>query len=138
LALLPAGAGRIILDRACNDCHPAAGVAHEHFATKVEYSDLVARMVAKGASLSKQESDTLATYLFEHFGMKPTDTSAGKELLEHSCTTCHNLNGIELHVHDSVDPYRDLISRMISYGAPLTDEEATTLAQYLYATYGRR
>jgi Cytochrome C oxidase, cbb3-type, subunit III len=115
-------------------------VAREHFATKAEYSDVVARMVTKGAPLSEQEIDTLATYLFEHFGMKqePADTSVGKAILERSCTTCHNLNGIELHVHDSVDPYRDLISRMISHGATLSDEDAATLAQYLYATYGRR
>jgi mono/diheme cytochrome c family protein len=140
LALLPAGAGRVILDRACNNCHPAAGVAREHFATKAEYSDLVARMVTKGAPLSEQEIDTLATYLFEHFGVKqePGDTSVGRALLERSCTTCHSLNGIELHVHDSVDPYRDLISRMISHGATLSDEEAAILAQYLYATYGTR
>jgi cytochrome c2 len=97
-------------------------------------------MVAKGAALSEQENDTLVTYLFEHFGAKqePADTSVGREILERSCTTCHNLNGIELHVHDSVDPYRDLISRMISHGATLSDEEATPLAEYLYATYGRR
>jgi hypothetical protein len=140
LALLPAGAGRVILDRACNDCHPAAGVAREHFATKAEYSDLVTRMVTKGAPLSEQEIDTLVTYLFEHFGVRqePADTSVGKEILDRACTTCHNLDGIELHVHDSVNPYRDLIARMISHGATLSDEEATTLAQYLYATYGKR
>ena len=140
LALLPAGAGRVILDRACNNCHPAAGVAREHFATRAEYSDLIARMVAKGAPLSAQEIDSLGAYLFEHFGVKqePADTSVGKEILDRACTTCHNLNGIELHVHESVDPYRDLIARMISHGATLSDEEATTLARYLYATYGKR
>jgi hypothetical protein len=139
LALLPAGDGRVILEHACNDCHPAVGVAREHFATKAEYSDLVARMVGKGASLSEQETETLVNYLFEHFSVKqePADMSMGREILQRSCTTCHTLNGIERHAHDSVDPYRDLISRMISHGATLSDEEADTLARYLYAIYGR-
>ena len=64
--------------------------------------------------------------------------SAGRAILERACTTCHSLNGIEKYAYGSEDPYTELVSTMVSYGAILSDEEKTTLVQYLFATYGKR
>jgi len=97
-------------------------------------------MVDKGAPLSEQEADTLSAYLLENFGIRPepVDAAMGQGILERSCTSCHSLNGIEKDMFDSPSDYRDLISRMISHGATLKDEEVSTLAQYLFATYGTK
>jgi hypothetical protein len=138
--LLPPGDGRLILDRACGDCHRAAAVGTHHFATRAEYAALVTRMIGLGAPVSERDADVLVDYLFDNLGIKPQlpVESAGRAILERACTTCHSLNGIEKYAYGSEDPYTELVSTMVSYGAILSDEEKTTLVQYLFATYGKR
>lgn len=138
--LLPPGDGRLILDRACGGCHRAAAVGTHHFATRAEYAALVSRMIGMGAPVSEREEDVLVDYLFDNLGIKPEPLveTAGRAILERACTGCHSLNGIEKYTYRSEGPYRELVSAMISYGAILSDEEKTTLVQYLFATYGKR
>jgi cytochrome c5 len=138
--LLPPGEGRVILDRACGACHRAAAVGAYHFATRAQYAEVVSRMIAKGAQVSEEEAAVLTGYLFDNLGTKPEREveTAGPEILERSCTVCHSLNGIENYSYDSEDPYRELVSTMVSYGATLTEAEKTTLVRYLFATYGKR
>jgi cytochrome c5 len=138
--LLPPGDGKLILDRACVGCHRAAAVGALHYATKAEYAALVSRMIGMGAPVSEQEADVLVEYLFDNLRIKPeapVDTD-GRAILERACTSCHSVNGIEKYAYPSEGSYRALISAMISYGAVLSDEEKTTLAQYLFAAYGKR
>ena len=140
LTLLPPGEGKVILDRACDGCHRAASVGAYHYATRAQYADVVARMIAMGAQVSEQEAPVLTDYLFKNLAAKPAlalDT-AGQALLERACTSCHDLNGIENYSYDSEDPYRELVSTMVSYGAPLSDAEEETLIKYLFTTYGKR
>lgn len=61
----------------------------------------------------------------------------GRELVENVCTYCHNLDrlrGKEL----SREEWRGLIKGMISEGAPVTDEELSTILDYLVKNYGKR
>ena len=61
----------------------------------------------------------------------------GRELVEDVCTYCHNLDrlrGKEL----SRQEWRDLTKGMISEGAPVTDEEFSTILDYLVKNYGRK
>jgi hypothetical protein len=138
--LLPPGDGRLILDRACGGCHRAAAVSTYQFATRAEYAALVSRMIGMGAPVSEQEADVLVDYLFDNLGIKPEPPveTAGRAILERACTSCHSLNGIERYAYASEGAYRELVSAMISYGAILSDEDKTTLVQYLFATYGKR
>ena len=138
--LLPPGEGKVILDRACGACHRAAAVGSYHYATRAQYAEVVSRMIAMGAQVSEQEAPVLTDYLFDNLGAKPApelDTAA-RAILERACTLCHSLNGIENYSYDSEDPYRELISTMVSYGATLSEAEKTTLIQYLFTTYGKR
>jgi hypothetical protein len=138
--LLPPGEGKIILDRACGACHRAAAVGSYHYATRSQYAEVVSRMIAKGAEVSEQEAPVLTDYLFDNLGAKPgpeLDTAA-RAILERACTGCHSLDGIENYSYDSEDPYRELVSTMVSYGATLSEAEKTTLIQYLFTTYGKR
>ena len=138
--LLPPGEGKVILDRACGACHRAASVGSYHYATRAQYAEVVSRMIAMGAQVSEQEAPVLTDYLFDNLRAKPApdlDTAA-RAILERACTGCHSLNGIENYSYDSEDPYRELISTMVSYGATLSEGEKTTLIQYLFTTYGKR
>jgi len=138
--LLPPGAGKVILDRACDACHRAASVGAYHYATRAQYAEVVSRMIAMGAQLSEQEAPVLIDYLFDNLQAKPERGVGlpGQVILERACTTCHSLNGIENYSYDSEDPYRELVSTMVSYGATLSEAEKTTLIRYLFATYGKR
>jgi cytochrome c5 len=138
--LLPPGEGKVILDRACDACHRAAAVGLYHYATRAEYAEVVSRMIAMGAQVSEQEAPVLTDYLFDNLQAKPArevDT-AGRAILERACTGCHSLNGIENYSYDSEDPYRELVSAMVSYGATLSEAEKATLIRYLFTTYGKR
>jgi hypothetical protein len=97
-------------------------------------------MIGKGAPVSEQEADVLVDYLFDNLGIKtePPVESVGRAILERACTTCHSLNGMEKYAYSSEDPYRELVSTMVSYGATLSDAETTTLVRYLFATYGKQ
>jgi len=138
--LLPPGEGKVILDRACGACHRAASVGLYHYATRAQYAEVVSRMIAKGAEVSEQEAAVLTDYLFENLAAKPAPDveTAGRAILERACTGCHNLNGIENYSYNSEDPYRELVSTMVSYGATLSEAEKATLIQYLFTTYGKR
>jgi cytochrome c5 len=138
--ILPPGEGKVILDRACGACHRAASVGLYHYATRAQYAEVVSRMIAKGAEVSEQEAPVLTDYLFKNLAAKPAPEvdTAGRAILERACTGCHNLNGIENYSYDSEDPYRELVSTMVSYGATLSEAEKVTLIQYLFTTYGKR
>lgn len=61
----------------------------------------------------------------------------GRELVEDVCTYCHNLDrlrGQEL----SREEWRGVIKGMISEGAPVTDQEFSTILDYLVKHYGRK
>jgi hypothetical protein len=138
--LLPPGEGKMILDRACGACHRAAAVGSYHYATRAQYAEVVSRMIAMGAQISEQEAPVLTDYLFDNLAAKPAPEleTAARAILERSCTGCHSLNGIENYSYDSEDPYRELVSTMVSYGATLSEAEKTMLIQYLFTTYGKR
>lgn len=138
--LFPPGEGRVILDRACAACHRVASVGLYHYATRAQYAAMVSRMIAKGAQVSEEEAPVLTDYLFRYLADKsaPEPNTAGRGILERACTGCHDLNGLENYAYDSEEPYRELVSTMVSYGAILSEPEKTTLIQYLFTTYGKR
>jgi hypothetical protein len=68
---------------------------------------------------------------------QPAAKDRGRELVAEVCTYCHNLDrlrGQEL----SREEWRDLTKGMISEGAPVTDEELSTILDYLTKHFGRK
>jgi hypothetical protein len=61
----------------------------------------------------------------------------GRELVEDVCTYCHNLDRLQ-GKEFSRDEWRGLIKGMVSEGAPVTDEEFSTILDYLVKHYGRK
>jgi hypothetical protein len=61
----------------------------------------------------------------------------GRELVEDVCTYCHNLDRLRGQGL-SREEWSGLIKGMISEGAPVTDEEFSTILDYLVKHYGRK
>ena len=60
---------------------------------------------------------------------------SGKELVQDRCTKCHNLFPVEAARKTSRE-WRITVSRMIKYGARLSNKEIRILIDYLTDTYG--
>jgi hypothetical protein len=67
-----------------------------------------------------------------------SDGDPRRAVLDRVCTACHSLRGIEAFSYSSPDAYKDLVSDMISRGAVISDEEMTSIVEYLYKTYGQK
>lgn len=66
---LPAGEGRVVLERSCTNCHDLAGLAaYKGYYDGDRWRALIDTMVSHGAQLDEAESVLLTDYLVEHFG----------------------------------------------------------------------
>jgi hypothetical protein len=61
----------------------------------------------------------------------------GRELVENVCTYCHNLDRLR-GKGLSREEWRGVTKGMISEGAPVTDDELSTILDYLAKNYGRK
>lgn len=70
-------------------------------------------------------------------GPAPTAApSAGRQLLDTACTTCHDLGGVErLAGLNSRADWDDIVRSMVANGAELTEAEIPVLVEYLTETY---
>jgi virginiamycin B lyase len=59
----------------------------------------------------------------------------GKEAIQASCNLCHGLNYITQSSRSAAE-WRNLVSDMVSRGAPLTKDEFETVLQYLATHFG--
>jgi aldose sugar dehydrogenase len=64
--VLPAGAGRDLVARACVGCHPVTMVAAAR-KTKDQWAANVDLMIDRGARVSDEEFELIVAYLSEHF-----------------------------------------------------------------------
>jgi cytochrome c5 len=68
-AELPDGRGRQILTASCTSCHELTEVTKfRGYYNRAQWRDIVVTMVEYGATLEKNDIETLADYLDEHFG----------------------------------------------------------------------
>jgi hypothetical protein len=58
----------------------------------------------------------------------------GRKLLQQGCTSCHDLDVI-VSQHNSKDGWSSIVDDMIGRGAPLKDDEAKILVEYLAKNY---
>jgi glyoxylase-like metal-dependent hydrolase (beta-lactamase superfamily II) len=59
---------------------------------------------------------------------------AGRQILERSCSSCHNLNRVE-RKRDEPE-WRTILARMQDRGAAISETEVETLLEYLVKTFG--
>jgi cytochrome c5 len=67
LAALPAGAGKELIESRCVACHDLTRIVTSK-RQKTEWEGIVANMVARGASATPEERQTLVAYLSAQFG----------------------------------------------------------------------
>ncbi len=63
----------------------------------------------------------------------------GRTILEHACTTCHDLTEVtKFRGYYTRDDWRDIVKTMIEYGAKVQDKDVDVLVDYLAKTLGKR
>ena len=80
---------------------------------------------------SASQTTSVIEYLSLNFGRK----ERGRQLVEDICTYCHNLEKLDGQQRTRQE-WRDLTKGMIFEGAPVTDEEFSTILDYLAKYYG--
>jgi glyoxylase-like metal-dependent hydrolase (beta-lactamase superfamily II) len=68
-------------------------------------------------------------------GAAAASIPVGRQILERSCSNCHNLNRVESKKLDETE-WRTIVVRMQDRGAAVSDFEAETLLEYLVKTFG--
>ena len=64
--VLPDGAGREIVERACGQCHSLETVLRSRLGRK-QWEARIDEMLARGAKLTDEEIDVIADYLATHY-----------------------------------------------------------------------
>ena len=59
----------------------------------------------------------------------------GKKLLEDRCTSCHSLKPV-VSLKQSRDKWKELVVKMVGYGAQLDDKEVDVATEYLTKHFG--
>lgn len=67
LPILPEGAGRAVVDRACLSCH-SGDMLQQQRLTEKQWTATVTKMIGWGAALGDEEKAQVITYLAQHFG----------------------------------------------------------------------
>ena len=62
----------------------------------------------------------------------------GAAILQRACSTCHGAEVIQTYHYENADGYRDIINSMVGAGAQVSPQEVPVLADYLFATYGKK
>ncbi len=73
---LPDEPGKELILRSCTMCHSAAQIVYKPRAPE-DWTDLIGRMVDRGAALTPEEQDAVYAYLVKNFGAKPAVAAEG-------------------------------------------------------------
>lgn len=65
---LPDGPGRAVIRRSCSSCHNASVITAKPGRTDDEWTDVLNKMIGRGAVLSDEDGDALMQYLAMNFG----------------------------------------------------------------------
>jgi len=144
--------GREILGQACIQCHNLRALQIQRKSAE-KWKDTVYSMISRGAQILPEEIGPLTAYLVMNFGPNspppslPTQTSGGtrsasgpleqppaeaegKSIFLRSCQECHGLESVTRNIGSQAD-WSEIIKRMVSYGAKLTQTEERKLIEYL-------
>lgn len=92
-------------------------------------------LVACGGSTGTESTTGGAASTGSSTGASTGGSPDGQALLQERCTVCHDLQRVEQQKLDATG-WSDIVTRMQSQGAQLSEAEKQTLVDYLAATYG--
>jgi cytochrome c5 len=142
--------GMQVVGRACIQCHNLRYIQLQRKSIE-KWRDTVYGMISQGAPVFPEEIEPLTAYLGTNFGTStpppaaPAPTAAvtpapsgavgvsedaGRSILLRACQECHSLETVTGKAA-SQNEWREIILRMLTYGARLTPPEQEKLAEYL-------
>ena len=139
----PEGEG--LLNTLCFGCHEVGGWDHLAAYSQDDWQDLIGLMVSYGAIVSEPETESISQYLTATAALTIPLADAqvaggaapeAEGLLNTLCFGCHEVGGWDHLAAYSQDDWQDLIARMVSYGAIVSEPETESISQYLTATAG--
>jgi mono/diheme cytochrome c family protein len=141
----PDGPGKEIVSVACTQCH-GPNVFTQLRMNEVAWRNQIYDMILRGAQIGPDDIDIAAKYMAKSYGpgvpfpgQQPAQVSLpdgqGKELVQGGCALCHGLDRVTA-TNRSKDQWQTIVNRMIYFGAPVTQDQATTIVGYLGTNYG--
>ena len=125
--------GERILNASCSTgCHDSRPI-QVSAKSEAEWSETIATMVDRGATISDEEKAILVPYLSRIYG--PIPDGRGKDVVLNICTMCHDLTRIKRSRH-TAEEWEDVLSTMLNEGAPLSDEDFPIVLNYLAKSFG--
>ena len=139
---LAAPAGQQTTLMPCVTCH-GTDIIREQRLSRAGWTREVEKMIGWGASVGVAEQEKIVDCVSAQFGLTtpPPVASRGKEAtataLLPRCLVCHDLRLVEQQQLTASGWSRE-ISKMIDWGASLTESEARVLSDYLATRSGQR
>ncbi|MCZ6486472.1 MAG: c-type cytochrome [Acidobacteria bacterium] len=134
---MPEGQGKQMVASICSGCHTLGSVLTQRRSSE-EWAQTVNEMISRGAQIFPEEVDTMVSYLGEHFGAQAGSASlqsAGEEIFRNKCFQCHG-EGMWSDLRQDRRGWEGTLFRMVGRGALWTEEEISSMADYLVETHG--
>jgi hypothetical protein len=134
---LPEGEGKKILESQCTTCHSVETAVGPRL-DRDAWKKLLTKMIGYGATLDDKQIDITAEYLSKHFGpegagVSEEDRTAEKHIMG-ICSTCHDSDLIRTTTATR-DEWLEIVKKMNSKGAGLSDTDVDLLTDYLARKY---
>jgi len=108
----------------CTSCHEAKR-AEEMHASKETFTDIIKKMIGKGAKVSETEAKEISEFL----------AAPSRFLLKEKCVSCHTLDRI-FEAHEKGFLNKDTLKRMQQKeGSGLTEKEVDSIYEALNGYY---
>ncbi len=134
---MPQGQGKQMVASICSGCHTLGTVLTQRRSSE-EWEETVNEMISRGAQIFTEEVDTLVSYLGEHYGAQAGSApsqSAGEGIFRDKCFQCHG-EGMWSDLRQDRRGWEGTLFRMVGRGALWTEEEISSMADYLVETRG--
>jgi competence ComEA-like helix-hairpin-helix protein len=140
---LPDGPGKDVFASVCSECH-AVDLATNQKKPQAGWQSTVDSMIAKGATVSKEQAQQIVDYLTKNFGpddsaapaiaSKAMPEGAGKEIILRECTACHLPDHFTKYRHTN-EEWQAIVIRMGTRVRSATKDELDTVQKYLATNY---
>jgi cytochrome c5 len=145
---LPEGPAKGLVASTCSRCHALSVVTSRQKSTS-EWGSTVDDMISRGAQITSDETKSIVQYLAQHFSPGSQTQAAvadndagkafpdlpGKEVLMNKCFHCHN-EAMWKTLRQDKRGWESSIYPMVGRGALWTEEEISTMAEYLAKAFG--
>ncbi len=138
VASMPEGEGKQLVANICAGCHSLDTVTTQR-RNREDWNNTVANMISRGAQIFTDESATIVNYLAEHYAPGSASASSSDSpaagLFRDKCFQCHG-ETMWRDLRQDRRAWVGTLYRMVGRGALWTEEEISTMADYLIQING--